>query len=76
MSEDKPDRNVYGHNLPDGQGAVQPGIRDIETGAPQHTKSRGRKRKGKTVHALDEHPELAETPMPPRHAPLSDEVPS
>ena len=28
------------------------------------------------VHSLDDHPELEETPMPPRNAPLSDEVPS
>jgi hypothetical protein len=68
MSEQKPDLNVYGHNLPPERGVVRDGIREKQGGEPS--------RKPPQIHALDAHPELEQTPMPPRNAPFSDEEPS
>jgi hypothetical protein len=74
MDEKRPDLNVYGHNLPDDRGIVQPGIR--EQLHPMPAAKSKKPRPSQTQHALDPHPEHALTPKPPLHAPLSDEVPS
>jgi hypothetical protein len=98
MAEQKPDLNVYGHNLPEERCVNRPGIREQGTAeqldgirdrrsgdgggmgrrdTPRDGRTQGQWRHDDNVEmALDDHPELDETPMPPRHAPLSDEVPS
>lgn len=68
--DERHDVSVYGHNLPEERIKEQPGIR--EASAPEQAEIAAES----TVHAVDDNPDLEETPMPPRHAPLSDEVPS
>ena len=79
MKDEKPDLNVYGHNQPEEIVVAHQGIRDqsAPSKAPPPTPKAQSLKPVKTSAIFgEEHPEIDESPRPPRHAPLSDDVPS
>ncbi len=88
MSDEKPDLNVYVHNQPEER--YETAAEPIDTAREKQERETGQDGPPKenaaqddwhrddpqVQHAVDDKPDLEDTPMPPRNAPLTDEVPS